>query len=226
MIIDEFVQAFNKIKQLGWVKSKRRGPTGIGYTLERLLGLSENNIALPDLGEIELKAHRIGSSTMITLFTFNRKVWKMNPLQAIRKYGTLDAQGRLGLYFTMSRTPNSAGLFLFVEEQRISIRHISGEVLAEWQLSALAERFQEKIPALILVSAFSETRKDEEWFLFDRAQLLSGTSPDILRSQLISGNVLVDLRLHDKISHARNHGTGFRAYVEKLPWLFNSVRDL
>ena len=226
MIIDEFVQAFNKIKQLGWVKSKRRGPTGIGYTLERLLGLSENNIALPDLGEIELKAHRIGSSTMITLFTFNRKVWKMNPLQAIRKYGTLDAQGRLGLYFTMSRTPNSAGLFLFVEEQRISIRHISGEVLAEWQLSALAERFQKKIPALILVSAFSETRKDEEWFLFDRAQLLSGTSPDILRSQLISGNVLVDLRLHDKISHARNHGTGFRAYVEKLPWLFNSVRDL
>jgi hypothetical protein len=226
MVIDEFVQAFNKIKQMGWVKSKRRGPTGIGYTLERLLGLSENNIALPDLGEIELKAHRMGAPTMITLFTFNRKVWKMNPLQAIRKYGTLDAQGRLGLYFTMSRTPNSAGLFLFVEEQMISVRHISGQVLAEWQLSALTERFQKKIPALILVSAFSETRRDEEWFLFDRAQLLSGTSPAILRNQLLCGNVLVDLRLHDKITHARNHGTGFRAYVEKLPLLFNSVRDL
>lgn len=106
------------------------------------------------------------------------------------------------------------------------MRHISGEILAEWQLSALAKRFHQKIPALILVSAFTEIRNSEEWFLFDRAQLLSGTSPQILRNQLLAGNVLVDLRLQDKITSARNHGTGFRAYIDKLPLLFQSVRDL
>jgi hypothetical protein len=72
MTLDEFVEAFERIKRTGWVKSKRRGATGIGYTLEELLGVPENNIALPDLGEIELKAHRINSTSMITLFTFNR----------------------------------------------------------------------------------------------------------------------------------------------------------
>lgn len=83
-----------------------------------------------------------------------------------------------------------------------------------------------KIPALILVSAFSEMRGDHEWFKFDRARLLAGTSADIIRSQILAGNILVDLRLHDKITSARNHGTGFRALEEKLPLLFQTVRDL
>ncbi len=163
---------------------------------------------------------------MITLFTFNRKAWRMNPLEAIRKYGTSDENRRLGMYFTMSRTPNSTGLFLHVATEDISVRHISGEIVAEWQLDDITERFMEKIPALILVSAFSEMRGDDEWFKFDKAQLLTGTSIDIIRSQILAGNILVDLRLHDKITMARNHGTGFRAYEDKLPFLFKEVKDL
>lgn len=226
MTANEFAKRFAKLKARGWVQSKRRGPTGIGQTLERLLGLPENNIALPDLGKIELKAHRINSSSLITLFTFNRKVWKMKPLEAIKKYGTPDKNGRLGLYFTMSRTPNSTGLFLHIESETISVRHVSGEIVAEWELQILAERFVKKIPALMLVSAFVEMRGDIEWFKFDRAQLLTGTSAAIIRSQILAGNILVDLRLHDKMTSARNHGTGFRTHEDKLPLLFKSVKDL
>ena len=226
MTLNEFVKAFGELKAKDWVKSERRGPTGIGHTLEKLIGLRENNIAYPDLGTIELKAHRINSNSMITLFTFNRKVWKMKPLEAIKKYGTPDENRRLGLYFTMSRTPNSTGLFLHIESETISVRHVSGEIVAEWQLEILAERFTKKIPALILVSAFSEMRGDDEWFKFDRAQLLKGTSAAIIRSQILAGNILVDLRLHDKITSARNHGTGFRAHEDKLPLLFKTVKDL
>lgn len=226
MTLEDFQRAFAEIKNAGWIQSKRRGSTGIGQTLEQILGLDENNIALPDLGNVELKAHRIGSSSMITLFTFNRKAWKMKPLEAVRRYGTRDSNGRLGLYFTMSRTPNSMGLFLHVESDSISVRHISGQIVAEWQLDALAQRFMQKIPGLILVSAFSEMRGDSEWFKFERAQLLTGTSPEILRSQILAGNVLVDLRLHDQITRARNHGTGFRTHEDKLALLFRNVQDL
>ena len=226
MTLDEFKKSFKKLKSQGWIKSIRRGPTGIGKTLEEYIGLIENNVALPDLGKIELKAHRINSTSMITLFTFNRKAWKMRPLEAIRNYGTPDNTGRLGLYFTMSRTPNSSGLFLHVESNAISVRHISGNIIAEWEMKALANRFIQKIPALILVSAFSEIRGDIEWFKFDRAQILKDTSEDILQNQLLAGNILVDLRLHDKTTSARNHGTGFRAHVDKLPLLFKIVEDL
>ena len=141
-----FKKKFAHVREKGWIASKRKGPTGVGQTLEYYLGMKENNIALPDLGTVELKAHRIGSSSMITLFTFNRKAWKMNPMKAIKKYGTRDSNGRLGMYFTMARTPNSVGLFLHIDRSTVSVRHISGEVIAEWRLEALAERFAKKIP--------------------------------------------------------------------------------
>ena len=226
LTLEKFKKSFAELKKQGWVKSKRRGPTGIGQTLERALGLSENNIALPDLGTIELKAHRNNSSSLITLFTFNRKVWRIKPLEAIKKHGTPDKDGRLGLYFTMSPTPNGAGLFLHIEKDKISVRHISGTIIAEWELSSLADRFVQKLPAMIFVSAFSEMRRDMEYFKFDRAQLLTNTTPEIIKSEISKGNILVDLRLHDKGTSARNHGTGFRAYEEKLPLLFKNVKDL
>lgn len=226
MTLLEFERAFARIKSEGWIKSRRRGPTGVGQTLEQVLGLRENNIALPDLGTVELKAHRIESASLITLFTFNRKVWQMKPLDAIRQYGTPDENGRLGLYYTMSRTPNSMGLFLHVEQDSISVRHISGAVIAEWQIEALAARFMSKLPGLVFVSAFSERRGGIEWFKFTRAQLLTGTSPEIIRSQLLEGNIQVDLRLHDAGTMARNHGTGFRAREDKLTLLFKNVKEL
>lgn len=226
MTLDEFQTLFAQVRQKGWVPSERKGPTGIGHTLERLLGLTENNIASPDLGEIELKARRLNSTSMVTLFTFNRKVWRMKPLDAIRTYGTPDKDGRLGLYFTMSTTPNGSGLFLHLETETISVRHIDGTLIAEWQLEQLADRFMQKVPSLLLVSASSEMRGDREWFRYERAQLLAGTSAEILRSQIAAGKIKVDLRLHDKGRSARNHGTGFRAFEADLPQLFAVVKDI
>jgi len=126
----------------------------------------------------------------------------------------------------MSQTPNSSGLFLNIGTNSISVRHISGEIVAEWQLDELADRFLKKVPALILVSAFSEKRGDIEWFKYTRARLLQGTSSRILREQIESGNILVDLRLHDKGTCARNHGTGFRVHESKLSLLFEKIEEL
>jgi hypothetical protein len=211
---------------MGFVRSKRSGATGIGYTLETLLGIMENNDAKPDIKGAELKAHRTDMNGLITLFTFNNKVWKMPPLEAVKKYGSKDKSGRRGLYYTMSLKPNSAGLFLNIDKTEISVRHISGEVVAVWQLKTLSERFMQKIPSLIFVSTFTEKRDDVEYFHYYRAQLLQGTSPELLSDQVRAGNILVNLRLHDKGTMVRNHGTGFRTYEDKLPLLFKNIKDL
>lgn len=226
MTYEEFKIAFPRLRERGWVQSLRSGPTGVGHTLEQLLGLEENNIAVPDLGIIEVKAHRTTSPSMITLFTFNRKVWRMKPLDAVRSYGTPDVNGRVGLYFTMKQTPNSSGLFLHIASETVSVRHIDGSIIAEWKFETLAKRFRQKIPGLILVSAFSEMRGRLEWFKFVRAQLLTGTTVNVIHEQMESGNILLDLRLHDKGTSARNHGTGFRAYEDKLPFIFSRVEEI
>ena len=43
MNLEEFKTKFIKLKEKGYIPSKRNGPTGIGYTLESSLTSSENN---------------------------------------------------------------------------------------------------------------------------------------------------------------------------------------
>jgi len=226
MNLEEFKQKFQELRNKGFVKSLRKGPTGVGLTFETLMGVEENNLALPDIDGVEIKAHRDNSKSMITLFTFNKKAWQINPLEAIRKYGSYDDNGRLGMYYTMSLTPNSAGLFLTVNETEISVQHISGEIIATWQLSTLAERFSQKIPALLFISAHTEERAGIEYFHFYRGQLMRDTTKELLSELFKTGNLLVDLRLYDKKTMARNHGTGFRTFENKLPLLFRKIEDI
>ena len=110
MDLNTFKNNFVKIKKQGYIKTQRKGPTGVGHTFESLLGLKENNLSLPDIENVEIKTHRDNAQSMITLFTFNKKAWQMNQMEAIQKYGSYDENGRLGMYYTVSPTPNSAGL--------------------------------------------------------------------------------------------------------------------
>ncbi len=217
---------FAEIQQRGFVRSARKGATGVGHTLEQLLDLTENNIALPDLGSVELKAHRSDSNSLITLFTFNRKAWKTKPIEAVRKYGTPDANGRMGLYFTMSPLPTSTGLFLYTSEDTVSVRHIDGEIIVEWNLESLVAQFVKKLPGLVIVSAMTEVRGGIEWFHYVRARLMTGTNVNIIRNQLQSNNISVDLRLHDHGTRARNHGTGFRTRESNLSSLFLRIEEI
>jgi hypothetical protein len=65
----EFLRKMTNIKAMNYVPSHRKGPTGIGKTLEDLLGIKENNIPGPDFTKHELKSARVNSASMITLFT-------------------------------------------------------------------------------------------------------------------------------------------------------------
>ena len=226
MKLEEFIARFNTLKNKGFVRSLRRGPTGIGKTLETYLEIEENNLYLPDLGDIELKAHRDDVDNLITLFTFNRWAWIMDPLEAVKKYGTLDEKGRIGLYFTMSFRPNSAGLFLHTDGGTVSVRHLDGNTLVKWNFKDLEEQFRRKIPALILAYARTEYRGDDEWFHFYTAKLLTDTSASIIKEQINNEVILIDLRLHDAVTHARNHGTGFRVKERDLPKLFKKIETI
>lgn len=227
MTLKEVREKLSKIKKMGYVRTLRRGPTGIGYTLETLLKIKENNISAPDLGEIELKAQRESHTGLTTLFTFNRKAWKMKPLDAIRKYGSKDKNGRLGLYYTMGLKPNSAGLFLLVEDDSVSVRSIDGNIIAKWELKEIEGRFQSKVKSVLLVKASVEKRDGVDYFFFNRARLLSeGVTQSILANQFKSEQLLLDLRLHDKGTRARNHGTGFRVNIKNLENFYQKVEEV
>ena len=67
--LSDFVYQYRRICDMGWIQTHRSGPTGIGKTLEDLLGIIENNIDGPDFGDYELKSCRLDSNSMLTMFT-------------------------------------------------------------------------------------------------------------------------------------------------------------
>ena len=65
----DLINKLKEISAMGWVPNARRGNAGaIGNTLEDLLGIEENNLPIPNAAEWELKAQRLNSTSLTTLF--------------------------------------------------------------------------------------------------------------------------------------------------------------
>jgi hypothetical protein len=87
---ENLILELKKIAQLGWIENTRKGNSGgIGNTLEDLLGIEENNLPIPNATEWELKAQRINTSSLITLFHTepSPRAVKFVPNTLLLKYG-------------------------------------------------------------------------------------------------------------------------------------------
>lgn len=230
MIIEgsNFKEKLNNLMNIGWVKTHRTGNTGIGKTLEDLLSIPENNKKIPDLRNAELKSHRKGASSLITLFTLDRDVWKIKNADLIREYGYWDEErSRYAFYHTITSSESSHGLFSEINNRSLFLMHSSGVALGEWELSAITRAFSEKMPNLVFVLADCRTIDNYEEFWYNEAYYLEGVDEEQFIQYLRDGTIVLDIRMHLKESgQARNHGTGFRISVKYLPDLFASKIDL
>lgn len=216
------------IKQMGYVVSMRKGNTGIGYTLETLLGLKENNLKTPDFENIELKSQKKDVSNRVTMFTFNRGVWKIKQRELIEKYGYIDTKGRPSLYCTVDTRTNNQGLTVNVEKEYVRLYHLDGSLIAEWHGEHLTETFITKMPALVVVNADTRINSDEkEEFWFNEAFYLTQPNEDNLLDLIRKDIIIVDVRMHLKENKVvRNHGTGFRIDEGFLKLCFSSRERL
>lgn len=84
------IDKLKKIAESGWIVNARRGNAGgIGNTLEDLLGIKENNLPIPNATEWELKAQRLNSSSLTTLFHVepSPRAIRFVPQVLLPKYG-------------------------------------------------------------------------------------------------------------------------------------------
>lgn len=228
MKLSEFKSKLKAIEKQGFIKSKRKSNTGIGYTLETLLGIHENNIKLPDLGKIELKSKRKNVSTLVTMFTFNSGVWKISQADTLKKYGYKDSKKRTALKCFVRVKPNAQGLYLKATKTALQMYHKDKTLIAEWDATKLLQYFNAKLPKLILVLA--NTRRDEndrEEFHYNEAYLLKNPSKTGLLKLIEKDFVVVDLRMHiEKGKAVRNRGTAFRVEEKNLVECFNDKTKL
>jgi hypothetical protein len=233
MNIKQIQTLLHDLNKKGYIKTHRKGPTGIGHTLEQELNLVENNISIPDLGgTVELKATRKNSNTLITLFTFNRAAWKVKQKEVIERFGYYDkAIGRQALYnLVYVDKVNSQGLTIRLNESEHTINlfhNETNELLATWSIYTIVGKFLNKLGRLLFVVADCDTIDLYECFNYTSAVLLSNPTPEKFLEAFKKGIVCIDLRMHLKESGAvRNHGTGFRVIEAELPNLYNNKKQI
>ncbi len=231
MTLQELISRLKKIEELGFVQTMRKGSTGIGYTFETLLGIAETNIPIPDIGgRVEIKTSRKDSTSLVTLFTFNRAVWRKSQKEVIEEYGYIDQKGRKALKSTIFfKKANSLGLYLEVDEQKniIQLKAPTEELLAEWDVYVIVGVFSSKLSSLLFVLAERRKVQKQEEFHFNEAYLLTEPNPRNFLRAFKNSLVGIDLRMHLKENGTvRNRGTGFRMREHDMMELYANKRKL
>ena len=218
--LEDFVTEYKKICSMGWIKTHRPGPTGIGKTLEDLLGIEENNLDAPDFGEYELKSCRLNSNSMLTMFTRAPQPAKANTYLRL-KYGySSDAydNDEKVLHSTLSAdrfTPiadTGHKLKIVCDSEKISIASETEVENVYWTREALKKCFEKKYKnKFVYAKALSRGDRNNEEFCFTEAYEVSGFDYLAMINLLEQGKIYVDLRIGQyPDGRTHDHGTGFR----------------
>ncbi|WP_233980144.1 MvaI/BcnI family restriction endonuclease [Pectobacterium versatile] len=146
----------------------RDGSTGIGYTIETMLGIAANSSKNPDYKGIEIKSGR-GDRNRTTLFA-QVPDWEISPCkksaEILNRYG-YERGENLKLYCTLStKKENTQGLSFIYDEEKDELQewYKKIELVAVWPGKLLRERLQEKHAETFWILAESEFINDVEHF--------------------------------------------------------------
>lgn len=225
--LQEFLKRFDGLAQRGFVTTMRPGPTGIGYTLESLLGIAENNSPRGDFRGMEIKAHRlrIGQSERGKANLFLKEpVWSdpQTTAERIRRFGYRRDDGRCCWYQSVTSQVNERGLQLTVDRRRqqVELRRADA-VIATWSFDVLQQRLREKLREVVFVGARTRGQGAREAFHYTSVCWCAEPSLDRFLNVLEDGDIILELRMHVKpTGGGRNHGTAFRIRPRRLHDLY------
>lgn len=221
-------KALGNLSGKGWVQSNRTHNTGIGKTLEDHLGITENNIALPDFGVMELKSQRSGTASMMTLFT--KKPEGIKNSEILKKFGYPDPEypeHRILHQTITNGKKNARGFHCKIDEKDGKLLILKNRtVLGYYELEFLRRKAAEKIGnGLILVFADSKKENGQEHFHYKEAWLLKDLDPKQFLALSKYDIRLGVYRSGRNAGKPHDHGSAFRLarLTEKtFPFLFRT----
>jgi len=223
----KLIRKLKAIKKMEYVKTHRPGNTGVGKTLEDLLGIEENNIPGPNAAMLELKSARKNASSMLTLFTKSPSPKKANS-GLLEKFGYESARGnkRKELHTTVNairynQLKGKHGFKIGIKKDRINLITAQKEIVGYWDKETLKNSFERKLRKLLYVKTETRGNGSKEEFWFNEAWLLSGFSFNNFLNLLKKKVIFVDIRIGQyPDGRTHDHGTGFRIFPDKLDLCF------
>lgn len=238
---ETIIKEFNRIKELGYIKSNRAHNTGIGKTFEDHLGVDENNSKSPDFDGFEVKSQRIQTGSYLTLFTkspsgvrgvntYLRNTYGENyeEYPNLKKLHTSifghKSNTYMGKYsFKITDCPEEEKLYLEVksigDDEKI-------DRTVFWTYKSIEACMEKKLNALFYVKADSEIRDNIEHFHYKEAEIYMKPNIKNFIKLVNEGKIMIDIRIGSyktgpKIGKTHDHGTGFRIQSNNLNELYS-----
>lgn len=232
MTLSQLIDKLKEIKKMGFIKTHRANDTGIGKTLEDLLKITENNLRLPDVGDIELKAKRLESWSMLTLATKSPEPKGINRI-LFERYKYIDKEGCYNLHSTVYGSRyNPQGFKISLRDNKLILEN-KQNIECYYPISIFQDVLVSKSNKILLV--FAETKGERktinEQFHFIEAYLLFDLNIDKFQKAVQQDKLKVDIRIGVYRSgknkgRYHDHGTGFRINKKDFLLLFDQYKQL
>lgn len=234
-VAEELLQKFQTDSGI-WHESEITADTGIGRTIESLLGISMNSSKLADYKGIELKSRREKRTvTKNGLFT-QTPDWNISKLKSgleiANKYGYEAKPGWKTLQNTLTcESPNSQGLQLNIDNVNSLLgmfynKDSKSEDVAAWQLVKLHERLATKHHETFWIEVKNKFIDNKEYFCYSYIEHTKNpiiSQFDVLLEQSM---ITLDLMLHRPSGNGDTYS--FKIKKKAMPLLFpqSTIYDL
>lgn len=243
--ISDLYQLFYKIKNMGWIKSMRKGSGGIGYTFETLIGKDEDTLPLPDFENIEIKTIRKNSKKNIHLFSLNpdgddklyinRIINRLGyPDKEYKQFKVLNVDFNGKRYTNIGHyRPNKVKLIVDRCNQKIILiakDHLGKdlEIKTSWSFELIRNRIFQKLNRLAIIEANSKIINNEEYFSYESINYYLFKDFDTFIKLIEDGIITIEIKIgiyknEKRLGQIRNRGAIFSIKLSDIGKLYKEI---
>ena len=241
--IENLYKKFIEIKRMGFVKSMRSGPTGVGYTFETLIGKDEDKLISPDFGSIEIKTMTILSRRKLHLFNATPDGDLALPIKRILNIlGYPDRQNPPFKAFNMDVNAKRYTWIGYYKKMKLYVNkhdkkielfawRSNGQMLdiqTSWTYSLLEERLKQKLQYLAIVEAEKKLIHGTYYYHYKRISFYKLRDFKKFIKLIKKGKIKITFKIStfkdgDRFGEIHDHGTDFSILLKDIPKLYKRI---
>lgn len=241
--VKQLKSEFNKIVKMGWITSDKINYGAIGETFEKLVGLTTNDLPIPDFDSIEIKTKSHSKFDYICLFNcvptgphyHEIEILKETygyPDSELKKFNVLNGDvfatklNKIGMRFSFRlnvyRNENKVKLSVYDNRKQ------KKEESTYWDFDILEEKLTRKLTYLALVDTEKKIVNGKLLFKYKKLQIYKlknfDTFIDLLEKGLIKVSFKVGVFKDPKrLGKIHDRGTAFSIENKNINMLFNLI---
>lgn len=241
--IELLKQEFKRIKDMGLVKSLRKGTSGLGYTFETLLGKEEDKECKPDFGSIELKCKLGYTKSPITLFNCAPMRNGESATRYIFEKYSYHCNGDVNAKMIFSRSVFADfSKEFYGHEFKLKVDYYQTRVIMQvfsngeyfedvcyWDFDVLEHKLKQKLQTLAIVEGYPYTYDKVLYYKYFRMRIYKLRGFFEFLKLIENGKIMITFYIKDSINILGNpnldtHGIAFRIRKENIPKLFYEIK--